>query len=152
MSWQYKPYTELPASTQKTIVQKYKQKLQDKSTPTFFQSSQTTIDNAQTSIPEGSCLTPEQYTRIVTLRGQLTKEIKSRWPYPNKDRKEVKVDALNKLIDLSITNNLLETITMVEDQFRLKGVFSGVISMRTSDLFDDLRKTCAGVILGLSNE
>ena len=67
----------------------------------------------------------------------LTREIKSCWPYPNKDRKAEKVTALNELIALiNDRQTVRNAVAQIEQKY--KNVNQGRLSHRTRDLLNDL--------------
>lgn len=72
----------------------------------------------------------------------LKKEIDSWWPYPNKSRKQHKVDGLNALILYSTqSDDVLDAISKVEEEY--KDLRRGSISTRTADLLDQLKSNHA---------
>lgn len=68
----------------------------------------------------------------------LQRECDSFWPYPNKDVKLIKIDALNLLKHLADTQPIDEAIAQVKQAF--PRVDEGRISTRTSDLLAKLVK------------
>lgn len=68
----------------------------------------------------------------------LQREIDSFWPYPNKDVKQIKIDALNLLKHLADTKPIEEAIAQVKQEY--PRVDEGRISTRTSDLLASLIK------------
>lgn len=85
--------------------------------------------------PESS-LSAEQIAAISKLIISLEREIKSCWPYPNKDRKRIKMDALSSLITKANTLSLAEALVEIEEEY--PGVRDGNISTRTNDLLNRL--------------
>ena len=84
-----------------------------------------------------SKLLPNESSAINNLIKKLNGEIHSKcWPYPNKVRKKIKVDALKSLLIMSATMELSDAIEAIEKEF--KGVRDGHLSSRTSDLLDNL--------------
>ncbi len=89
------------------------------------------------SSPHESNLSEEQLQQIKKLISSLEKEISSFWPYPNKNRKQIKVDALNSFIGKTETMTISEAIDKIDIEY--PQVRSGQISTRTADLFNSLR-------------
>lgn len=83
-----------------------------------------------------SALSEAQLQEINKTIGQLLKEINSSWPYPNKDVKQIKVNALSALIAKSYTMSISEAIADVKEEF--PRVCEGRCSTRTADLLDQL--------------
>ena len=93
--------------------------------------------------PPRSPLIPDQMllTKIQGVRDQLQKEIDAWWPYPNKDRKRIKWQALDDLMKaITRGDNLMTTIAAIEIR---PGVRDGHISTRTADLLDGLKRDYA---------
>ncbi len=88
-------------------------------------------------IQESSNFTEQQQKDIHKVINQLDKEIKSCWPYPNKDRKQNKIDALNELLELSNKMSVLEAIEAVEKKF--SNIRDGRLSKRTANLLNNLK-------------
>lgn len=82
-----------------------------------------------------------QLQSVRDLIRKLDKEINSCWPYPNKDRKQVKLDALNELLMLAKTHSVSESANLVINKYGDKGLLEGKISTRTSDLLTELQAT-----------
>ncbi|MDR3443162.1 MAG: hypothetical protein P4L65_09105 [Legionella sp.] len=78
----------------------------------------------------------EQLQEIGHTIKQLIKEIQSSWPYPNKDLKQIKVNALTALIVKSHTMSIPEAIAEVKKEY--PRVVDGRLSTRTAQLFDKL--------------
>ncbi|CAM3046292.1 hypothetical protein [Legionella worsleiensis] len=91
-----------------------------------------------TTAPMNSNFTSHQVTEINHLIDRLEKEIRSFWPYPNKDRKEAKVEGLKQLLEKSQTMSPQEAVKAVETQF--PDIRKGALSTRTADLLDSLKK------------
>lgn len=76
-----------------------------------------------------------------TLIDKLQKEFDSCWPYPNKERKKIKIDALRNLEDkikTSASNSSYQTI--VDDIIkRYPEAQAGKISHRTAELLEEIR-------------
>ncbi|KTD13038.1 hypothetical protein [Legionella jamestowniensis] len=86
-----------------------------------------------------SNLSKEQLQQIKELISSLQKEISSFWPYPNKDIKQIKVNALDSLIKKTETMTISEAIDEIDSEY--PQARSGQISTRTADLFNNLRNT-----------
>lgn len=104
--------------------------IQDSGAPT---STALEDDSSQTNLSD------EQILKIKNLITKLTREKASCWPYPNKDRKQNKIDGLNYLLELAKTKLVPEAISLVEVKY--PEIRAGRISTRTSDLLDSLRVT-----------
>lgn len=83
-----------------------------------------------------SSFTDEQLEEIKITMDQLTREIQSYWPYPNKDVKQIKVDALGELITNSYVMDIPNAILAIKEKY--PRVTEGRISTRTADLLDRL--------------
>ena len=90
-----------------------------------------------------SCLSQTQIVAIDKLIQKLQREHDSRWPYPNKQRKQRKIDALTELKDgAQNSENIADVITAVEADPRFYdirvGSHSGIKTNRTDELLTDL--------------
>lgn len=83
-------------------------------------------------------LTVEQVGKINNVINQLTREIQSRWPYPNKDLKQIKVTALQALIRNAETMTISKAIEKITADY--PRVAEGRISTRTADLLHQLNR------------
>ncbi|WED43912.1 hypothetical protein [Legionella cardiaca] len=81
-------------------------------------------------------LTPEQFDAIKEQIETLHSEINSWIPYPNKDRKQEKINALCDLIVHTETMSVKEAVEKVEKES--PAVREGKVSSRTADLLDSL--------------
>ncbi|MFI4918703.1 MAG: hypothetical protein ACHP65_04025 [Legionellales bacterium] len=86
--------------------------------------------------PTKSNLSKDQQTDIDKMIDNLQGEIDSCWPYPNKDLKKIKINALNFLKVEAKTQTIEQAIALVKLKFpeATKGAFSS----RTADFFDRL--------------
>jgi hypothetical protein len=75
----------------------------------------------------------------------LQKEIDSVWPYPNKDVKQIKINALNQLKIKAENLPINEAIADIKREF--PRVDEGKISTRTSDLLAILAKRSTNITL-----
>ncbi|KTD15583.1 hypothetical protein Lgra_0249 [Legionella gratiana] len=93
-------------------------------------------------------LTKEQLSQLKKLQDNLKKEIDSMIPYPNKDLKRAKYNALQDLEDAvkdpqeqrnlkEIIESIKETYLSPTDDTKSYDITSGKISSRVRDLFDD---------------
>ncbi len=83
---------------------------------------------------------------IRTHIDRLEKEISSCWPYPNKGRKGIKVEALALLIKEAEVKSIEDAIATVKKAHPEATL--GSVSTRTADLFNKLlvgNKNTAGV-------
>ncbi len=98
---------------------------------------------ASKACDNNSTLEPEFITKIKKLITTLDKEISSCWPYPNKDRKKLKVEGLVILLEKLSNMDPDIAVSQVEKQFTNHlGVCllrEGNLSTRTSDLLDEIR-------------
>jgi hypothetical protein len=85
-----------------------------------------------------SSLSLEHIREIKNQISILNKEISSYWPYPNKDRKILKVLGLEALLKKSTQMDAGSAIAQVESEFA--DIRKGSISTRTADLLDRIRK------------
>lgn len=86
---------------------------------------------------KNSSLSVSQIKKINLLIESLQREIKSHWPYPNKELKQEKVDALTELKQLCVCHSIEDSIISIQEKF--KRVMEGKISTRTADLIDSLK-------------
>ncbi|KTD72965.1 hypothetical protein [Legionella tucsonensis] len=84
-----------------------------------------------------SSLSKEQLLQIKQLINSLEKEIDCCW-YPNKKIKQIKVDALSSLIFKARTMDITKAVSEIELEY--PEVRHGLISTRTADLLDGLRR------------
>ena len=84
-----------------------------------------------------SSFSADQVKEIIKLIERLEKEIKSSWPYPNKERKVHKVEGLISLLIKSTTMDPKTAVEQVERAF--PEIRTGSISTRTADLLDSLK-------------
>jgi len=82
-------------------------------------------------------LTEQQVKSINELIFKLTKEFKSQWPYPNKDRKKIKIDGLNQLLELCKNDTIGSAIETVKKKY--PDIIQGRLSTRTKDLLVNLQ-------------
>ncbi|WP_133128501.1 NADAR family protein [Legionella nagasakiensis] len=84
-------------------------------------------------------LTPEQTKKIGDLIRTLKGEIDSSFPYPNKDRKQEKVNALEQLLKISSDGSATSAAKAVEDVLKTHPkAADGVFSTRTSALLTEI--------------
>ncbi|WP_131779772.1 hypothetical protein [Legionella bozemanae] len=81
-------------------------------------------------------LTDEQFKRIREQIDTLQGEIDSCLPYPNKERKKHKVEALEALIALTREKGVKEAVAQIRDDY--PDVTAGLVSTRTADLLKSL--------------
>ncbi|KTC78242.1 hypothetical protein [Legionella brunensis] len=81
-------------------------------------------------------LTQQQFQDIRKQIDILKGEINSWIPYPNKDRKQHKVDALEELITLTKTRSIEEAVEEIKEKY--PDVTAGKYSTRTADLLVSL--------------
>lgn len=102
--------------------------------------SKKTVDNNPTGFftpeKEKYALSLENLRAINQLIDTLQREINSNWPYPNKDLKQEKIDALNQLITKAQIMPLGDAITQIKTSY--PRVTQGYFSTRTLDLFTKL--------------
>ncbi|MCW8398241.1 hypothetical protein OQJ26_05485 [Legionella sp. PATHC038] len=79
-----------------------------------------------------SSLSEQQLQEINQTIDQLTLEIESCWPYPNKALKQIKIDALSALITHAETMSLSNAIAAIKEEF--PRVAEGTFSTRTAAL------------------
>jgi len=84
-----------------------------------------------------SNLTDDQLKDIDELIGDLQKEIDSRIPYPNKDRKQDKIDALKELKVQARGKSVADAVDFIDQNY--PNARDGVISTRTNKLLDELK-------------
>ena len=96
-----------------------------------------------TPVPQKT-ITPKQVEMIQKQIDILNSEINHWWPYPNKDRKQHKHDALVSLLQLAENKPLLEAIDDIEGRYA--SVNAGKYSKRTAHLLERLKhqETLAG--------
>ncbi len=83
-----------------------------------------------------SCFSDEQLDEVNQLINRLNKEIRSSWPYPNKELKKMKVEGLKALIDNSYIMDVTQAIaTTKQSHPRLT---EGQRSTRVADLITQL--------------
>lgn len=112
----------------------------DRSSTTFFTPIQEKPGTPPVTTPSPtSSLTTDQLDEIRKIKDNLEKEILSSWPYPNKDRKQIKVDALTKLMEVAEKQPLLDALDTVLSEY--PQATYGYISTRTADLFNKLRES-----------
>lgn len=117
--------------------------IEKKSTPNLVENKNSffSLPKTDSSTPKfsakKSCFSNDQYQQIIDTIIQLQQEIDSWWPYPNKDRKQEKVDGLNALLKYSeIVDNIADAIIHVETNY--PSIRSGKLSRRTHHLLDNL--------------
>ncbi|CDZ78497.1 hypothetical protein BN59_02807 [Legionella massiliensis] len=98
--------------------------------------------------PVGSSLDESQLLQINEVIDRLTGEINSCWPYPNKDLKQVKVDALNELITKAETMRISDAIAAIKRKY--PRVDEGSLSTRTADLLIQLEQGARSHSLDMS--
>lgn len=86
-----------------------------------------------------SSLSQEQIDEINKAIDCLTGEIQSCWPYPNKDVKQIKVDALQAVITNALTMSIRDAIKAAKNEY--PRATDGRISTRTADLFAKLENS-----------
>lgn len=115
--------------------------LANSSTNMFFKNKPTTHSKTlkdRDINPYNSSLTIEQIAEVRKLIGELKREIKSCWPYPNKERKAEKVTGLIALLTKAKTLDANTAVEDVEKEF--PEIRKGGISTRTAELLDNLKK------------
>ncbi len=101
----------------------------------FTQDADTTFEKR----PRQSSLSSTDIAEVRALIGALQKEITSFWPYPNKQRKQIKVDALECLLE-KCTQQGMDVIAAIDEiETEFPESRPGKISTRTLDLFNRLR-------------
>lgn len=97
-------------------------------------------DNHTTAIEKRpSSLPTHLIERITRQIDVLNREINSCWPYPNKDRKQIKVDALQSLLSkCEEGQNVTEAINEIKEIY--PQVMAGRMSQRTATLLDDIAR------------
>jgi O-acetyl-ADP-ribose deacetylase (regulator of RNase III) len=94
-----------------------------------------------TSTPDSS-ISKQHKDDIEKLIDRLTKEVNSSWPYPNKDRKREKIQALDFLLKKTDKGeNAAPTIEALKQKF--PNALRGKISSRTSDLVQSIEQDAA---------
>lgn len=108
------------------------------SSPAFFRgtSIQETLDK-KLKTSESSSFSSADIIEIRKQIDALYSEIKSSWPYPNKDRKAKKAEGLEALLIKATTMDASAAVIEVEHEFPL--IRKGTLSTRTADLLDKLR-------------
>lgn len=91
-----------------------------------------------------SSLSKEQIKEINKTIYQLTREVLSCWPYPNKSLKQVKIQALDTLIENAKTMSVAEAVAAVKTVY--PNATQGRISTRTADLFHKLENPPANMM------
>lgn len=86
-----------------------------------------------------SSLSEQQLQEINRTIDQLTLEIESCWPYPNKALKQIKIDALSALITHTETMSISNAIAAIKEEF--PRVAEGTLSTRTAALLDRLEQS-----------
>lgn len=107
-------------------------------TSTFFDAEGKPVNYDPDFNPQNSNFTLAHIEEIENLIERLKREINSRWPYPNKDRKEQKMLGLKELLlTLSQGMDAKEAVEAIERKY--SEIRKGEISTRTADLLDTLR-------------
>lgn len=91
-----------------------------------------------------SSLTKAQVKEINETIYQLTREVLSCWPYPNKGLKQVKIQALDTLLENAKTMSVAEAVAAVKTVY--PKATQGRISTRTADLFHKLENPPANMV------
>jgi hypothetical protein len=107
-----------------------------KSNPTFFKTKHNSSAKSKAGNQPISSLSSNQLEKINALKMRLQKEINSCWLYPNKDRKQIKIDALLVLIEYAEKLSITEAVEQVMANYKL--AIKGKLSTRTADLFSEL--------------
>ena len=84
-----------------------------------------------------SNLSQEQIEAINKQIDTLEKEIKSSWPYPNKERKQIKKHALEKLIEYAQKDPVATAVAKIIEEF--PDAIKGTLSKRTATLLASLQ-------------
>ena len=106
-----------------------------KKSPVISPKLDSTLESSKLS-EKTSSLSDEQQEEIHKVVLRLTREIESCWPYPNKDLKAIKVEALTKLCDYAKEMSIPDAIAQVKLNYPM--VLEGKLSTRTADLFVEL--------------
>lgn len=102
------------------------------------------VDKASDKSAQSHC-NEAQIADIRAVISGLEREIQSCWPYPNKDLKQIKVDALEALIIEAQTHPVEDAIKVVKKTY--PRVMEGSFSTRTADLLDRLAQEARGMAL-----
>ena len=95
-----------------------------------------TTDGKENDIKK-SCFSAEIIAAIQRQINTLQREIDSYWPYPNKDKKALKLTGLQVLLEKSTSMNARDAVAEVEAEF--SAIREGIFSTRTADLLDQCR-------------
>ena len=95
-----------------------------------------TTDGKENDIKK-SCFSAEIIAAIQRQINTLQREIDSYWPYPNKDKKALKLTGLQVLLEKSTSMNARDAVMAVIEEF--PAIRDGLISTRTADLLDQCR-------------
>jgi serine/threonine protein kinase len=102
----------------------------------FFVASKTTLRHPVVVSPKKiTYFTDDKIKAIEDMVKKLQKEIESIWPYPNKDKKEIKKCRLKELLMMTDDNKIKKTIKQMKEDPSITG---GKFSTRTADLLDSL--------------
>ena len=110
-------------------------------TSTFFQPAKSDQQDKPTSAVEkkSASLPTHLIERITRQIDILNHEINSCWPYPNKDRKQIKVHALQSLLSkCEEGQNVTEAIKEIKESY--PQVMAGRMSQRTATLLNDIAR------------
>jgi hypothetical protein len=100
---------------------------------------QTTAHQESVELPlTTSSLSAELISKISKLSTRLEREIKSHWPYPNKELKQYKMTGLNELIELAKTCSVQDALAQIENKY--PKIKDGRMSTRTADLLDEIAR------------
>lgn len=112
--------------------------LQSKSSFFFKKTQSPSSDKAQN---KRSCFPKEIVNDITNLISKLEKEIESIWPYPNKERKQAKLIALQELLAYSKEKNANATsvIQRIKRDYNSPDLFAGKNSHMTR-LFEKIEQ------------
>lgn len=109
-----------------------------KNSPSLFSSPPASLDKKPNNDAK-TCPT-EISEKIEILINKLTQEINSCWPYPHKDRKQEKVNFLEKIKEHTNNHNLADTIIYIAEIIKnYPNALIGNHSKRTAELIQDLR-------------
>ena len=95
------------------------------------------VPDTPSPVPQKT-ITPKQVEMIQKQMNILNSEINHWWPFPNKDRKRHKLDALVTLLELAENKPLIDAIDEIEARFASVNV--GKYSKRTAHLLERLKQ------------
>lgn len=102
----------------------------------LFQPEENHASKVEPKKQEASNFTKTQLREINSVITNLQREINSFWPYPNKDLKQIKINALNHLKTLAMEQSIEEAIENTKKEY--PRLIEGRFSTRTADLLSKL--------------